>query len=92
MATRITIIRGTPGARGDRCGHALAAAYAHSAEAAGHEVTVFEVAIRFPALAEQGGLEIGALPETLRQALQASGWVEHLEVVYLLWLGRCSLC
>jgi hypothetical protein len=46
MARRITIIQGHPDVRGNRVGHALAAAYAHGTEAAGHEVTVIEVAQR----------------------------------------------
>jgi putative NADPH-quinone reductase len=88
MARRITIIQGHPDARGNRFGHALAAAYTHGAETAGHEVTVIEVAqLDFPLLRSKEDWESGALPETLRQAQQAIGWADHLVIMYPLWLG-----
>jgi putative NADPH-quinone reductase len=66
----------------------LAAAYAHGAEAAEHEVTVIDVAqLDFPLLRSKEDWESGALLETLRQAQQAIGWAEHLVIVYPLWLG-----
>ena len=74
--------------RGNHFGHALAAAYAHSAKAAGHEVTVIEVAqLDFPLLRNKEDWESGALPETLQQAQQAIGWAGHLVILYPLWLG-----
>jgi putative NADPH-quinone reductase len=88
MARRITIIHGHPDARGNRFGHALAAAYAHSAKAAGHEVMVVEVAqLDFPLLRSKEDWEGSALPEALRQAQQAISWAEHLVIMYPLWLG-----
>jgi putative NADPH-quinone reductase len=83
MARRITILQGHPDARGNHFGHALAAAYAHSAKAAGHEVTVIEVAqLDFPLLRNKEDWESGTLPQTLRQAQQAIGWAEHLVILY----------
>jgi putative NADPH-quinone reductase len=88
MARRITILQGHPDARGNRFGHALAAAYAHDAEAAGHEATVIEVAqLDFPLLRSKEDWESGVPPETIQQAQQAIGWAEHLVILYPLWLG-----
>jgi putative NADPH-quinone reductase len=88
MARRITIVQGHPDARGNRFGHALAAAYAHGAEAAGHEVMVIDVAqLEFPLVRSKEDWESGTPPETIRQAQQAIGWAEHLVILYPLWLG-----
>ena len=88
MARRITSIQGHPDARGNHFGHALAAAYAHGAEAAGHEVTVIAVAqLDFPLVRCKEEWETGVPPEPIRQAQKAIDWAEHLVLLYPLWLG-----
>ncbi|HXH03062.1 MAG TPA: NAD(P)H-dependent oxidoreductase [Candidatus Competibacteraceae bacterium] len=88
MARHIVIIQGHPDSRGNRFGHALAAAYAQGAEAAGHELNVIEVArLDFPLLRSKEDFEQGTPPDTIRQAQDAIAWAEHLVIFYPLWLG-----
>ena len=88
MSKRITIIQGHPDARGDRFLHALAAAYADGARAAGHEVRVIDVArIDFPLLRTKEDYERAAPPEAIREAQETIRWAEHLLILFPLWAG-----
>ncbi len=86
--SRLVIIQGHPDPAGGHLCHALADAYAHGAEQAGHTVTCIEVAdLVFPWLRTKQDFETGQLPEALRSAQQAIGAADHLCIVYPLWLG-----
>src|SRR5436190_5514212 len=88
MAKQIVIIQGHPDPQGNHYGHALAAAYAKSAMAAGHEVRIIEVAkLDFPLLRSKEDFDHGVPPEAIRQAQQTIRWAEHLVIFYPLWLG-----
>jgi putative NADPH-quinone reductase len=88
MTKHIAIIQGHPDSRGDRYLHALANAYANSAEEAGHEIKVIDVAILdFPLLRSKEDFENGVPPEPIRQAQKTIAWAEHLVIFYPLWLG-----
>jgi len=88
MAKRILLIQGHPEPGSRHFGHALAAAYAEGARAAGHELREIAVAeIDFPLLRSKAEWEHGALPPALLPAQQAIGWAEHLVLFFPLWLG-----
>jgi putative NADPH-quinone reductase len=85
---RILILQGHPDPSEARFGHALAAAYAQGALAAGHEVRTVEVGrIDFPLLRTQVEWKEGVLPPALLEAQQAIGWAEHLVLFFPLWMG-----
>ena len=85
---RILVIQGHPDPAGGRFGHALAAAYAEAARAAGHEVKRIEVAqLDFPLVRTAEDWQEGAPPESICDAQEAIGWAEHLLIVFPLWLG-----
>lgn len=85
--TRIVIIQGHPDPAPGRFGRALAEAYAHGAESAGHEVTSIEVArLQFPILRNEKEWR-GAPPPAIRRAQEAIAAAEHLVIVFPLWLG-----
>lgn len=87
-AVKIAAIQGHPDARGGHFCHALAAAYADGAAAAGHEVRAIEVAqLDFPLLARREDWESGAVPAALSEAQDSIVWADHLLIVYPLWLG-----
>lgn len=87
MAKRITIIQGHPDPQPIHLDHALAAAYAQAAEAAGHAVRRITVAeLDFPLLRSKADWDREA-PDSIRQAQELIGWAEHLVLVYPLWLG-----
>ena len=85
---RIAIIQGHPDDRGNRFGHALAAAYAMGAADAGHEVRTIDVArLDFPLLRTKEAWETATPPEPLAGAQRTIGWAEHLVILFPLWLG-----
>lgn len=85
---RILVIQGHPDPAGGRFGHALAAAYAEAARAAGHEVKLIEVAkLDFPLLRCAVEWQEGNPVESIRGAQEAIAWSEHLLIVFPLWLG-----
>lgn len=84
---RITVIQGHPHAGGDHYGHALVRAYVESAQQAGHEVRVIEVAaLNFTLLRSQDEWSNEPGP-AIRAAQESIGWAQHLVIVYPLWLG-----
>jgi putative NADPH-quinone reductase len=88
MTKRIAIIQGHPDSRGDRFLHALAAAYAEGARAAGHEVRTIDVArLDFPLLRTKDDYEHAAAPAAIREAQATIGWAEHLVILFPLWAG-----
>jgi putative NADPH-quinone reductase len=88
MPNRILIIDGHPDPAPERFCHALAAAYAEGAAAAGSIVRRIEVAkLDFAPLRTRAEWESGAVPSSLAEAQAAIGWAEHLVIVYPLWLG-----
>jgi putative NADPH-quinone reductase len=88
MTKHIAVIQGHPDSRGDRYLRALASAYAKSAEEAGHEIKIIDVAtLDFPLLRSKEDFEHGVPPEAIRQAQKTIAWAEHLVIFYPLWLG-----
>ncbi|WP_119354222.1 NAD(P)H-dependent oxidoreductase [Azohydromonas sediminis] len=85
---RIALIQGHPDATQPHFAHALAAAYADGARAAGHAVREVDVArLDFPLLRSARDWEQGLLPASLADAQAAIGWADHLVLVFPLWLG-----
>jgi putative NADPH-quinone reductase len=85
----VVIIQGHPDPAGGHLCNALADAYAHGAEQAGHAVTRIDVAtLTFPWLRTKQEFETGQLPDALRAAQVAIGGADHLCIVYPLWLGK----
>jgi len=85
---RILIIQGHPDPAGGRFGHALAAAYAQAAQAAGHEVRAIDVAqLQFPLLRTAEEFEHGAVPADIAAAQEAIRWAGHVVLFFPLWLG-----
>lgn len=85
--TRIVIVQGHPDPAPGRFGRALAEAYAHGAEEAGHEVTTIEVArLDFPLLRNETEWR-GVPPASIRRAQEAIAAAGHLVIVFPLWLG-----
>jgi putative NADPH-quinone reductase len=84
----IVIIDGHPDPSPDRYLHALATAYAEGARAAGHNVTLIEVAkLTFPLLQTADEFEKGSVPDTIRQAQKQLQAADHIVILYPLWLG-----
>jgi putative NADPH-quinone reductase len=85
---KIAIIQGNPDPAGGRFGHALAAAYAGAAKAAGHEVRTIDVAqLEFPVLRSSSEWQEGEPPKDIREAQEAMAWAGHYLIVFPLWLG-----
>lgn len=85
---RIAIIQGHPDPAGGRFCHALAAAYADGARAAGHDVRLIAVAtLDFPWLRTQADFEDGSAPPAIAEAQETLRWAEHWVIVWPLWLG-----
>ena len=83
----IAIIQGHPDPAGSRFGHALAAAYADAAKAAGHEVRTIEVAkLEFALLRSAADWQAPA-PTSIAQAQEILKWANHYFIVFPLWLG-----
>jgi putative NADPH-quinone reductase len=88
MTKRIAIIQGHPDPRESRFGHALAAAYAHGARDAGHEVRIIEVSrLDFPVLRSKEDWDRGVPPDGILEAQRTIEWAAHLVIFYPLWLG-----
>lgn len=90
MAKKIVILQGHPDPAGGRLCHALADAYAAGAEEAGAEVRRIEIAaLDFPILRSKADWEAGedAAPESLRPAIAAARWADHMLIIYPLWMG-----
>ncbi|MGY4829095.1 NAD(P)H-dependent oxidoreductase [Sphaerotilaceae bacterium SBD11-9] len=85
---RVLILQGHPDASQPHFCHALAAAYAEGAAAAGHEVRTITVAdIDFPLLRSKQAWDSGSLPSALLPAQEAIAWAQHIVLVFPLWLG-----
>jgi putative NADPH-quinone reductase len=85
---RILIVQGHPDPAGGRFGHALAAAYADAAVAAGHEVRRVDVAaLDFPVLRSQADWQHGPMPPALHAARDDLLWAQHLLLLFPLWMG-----
>ena len=85
---KILVIQGNPNPAGEHFGHALAAAYAEAATAAGHEVRTLEVAkLDFPLLQSTVQWQNEPPVEAIRAAQQLIEWADHLLIVFPLWLG-----
>ena len=88
MHKRVLIIQGHPDMAREHLCHALAAAYADGARAAGHDVECIDIAqLDFPLVRSQADWEHGALPPSLEPARRAIGAAEHLVLIFPLWLG-----
>ncbi len=88
MTRRIVIIQGHPDPDPSRYCRALADAYAQGAKAAGHEVTMIDLAaLDFPLLRKQEDFLHGSMPRELEPAKEAILRAEHLVFVFPLWLG-----
>ncbi len=88
MIKRIVIIQGHPDPMGNHFGHALAEAYLRSAQQAGHEVQVIEVAqLDFPILRTKQDFDNEKPVEVISHAQDIITWADHLVILYPLWLG-----
>lgn len=88
MGQRIAILQGHPDPAGEHLCHALAAAYQEGAEAAGHHVSLIDVAaLDFPLLRTQEDWIKGETPESLLEAQGQMLDAEHMVIIYPLWLG-----
>lgn len=86
--TRVLLLVAHPDAGSPHLCHALAAACAEGAQAAGHEVRTLDVGqLEFPLLRSQHEWEHGALPDALVQPQQDIAWAQHLVLFFPLWLG-----
>jgi putative NADPH-quinone reductase len=84
----VTVLQGHPDPAGGHLCHALAAAYAEGAAAAGHELRTIDLArLGIPILRTQQEFEHDAVPEGLLAAQAAIVWAQHLLLVFPLWLG-----
>lgn len=85
---RITIIDGHPDPDSSRFGHALVAAYAEGARAAGSKVRVIRVAeLDFPLLRTQAEWLEGPTPKAIAHAQTDIEWADRVAIFYPLWLG-----
>jgi putative NADPH-quinone reductase len=88
MSRRIVVIQGHPDPDGRRLCRALAGAYVEGARASGHDVTVIDIAtLDFPLLRSQAAFKHEPIPDSLRPAQEAILAVEHIVLVFPLWLG-----
>ena len=88
MSKRILLIQAHPDASPTHLGHALQAAYAKGAQAAGHTVRQVQLAqLDFPLLRSQWEWEKGSLPDSLKPAQADIDWAEHIVFFFPLWLG-----
>jgi putative NADPH-quinone reductase len=88
MPKKIVIINGHPDPRPERFVHALAAAYAEGAEAAGHKVRWISIGeLDIPVLTRREDWEDAPLPPPLKRAAEAFRSADHVVMVYPLWLG-----
>jgi putative NADPH-quinone reductase len=84
----ILIIDGHPDIRPERFLHALAAAYAGGARAAGHTVRLINVGELDPQTL-RGGEEFtsGSPDAALQKCQQDVAWAQHIVILFPLWLG-----
>lgn len=88
MPQRILVIQGHPDPNGRHLGHELADAYARSAEAAGHDVIMVNVAaLEFPLLQSKSDWDKGECPAALKPAQESLLAADHVVIFYPLWLG-----
>ncbi len=88
MRKNILIIQGHPDAGHPHLCHALAAAYADGARAAGHTVRTVDVGqLDFPLLRSKADWDGGAVPGALAPVQQDILWANHLVFFFPLWLG-----
>ncbi|WP_018698894.1 NAD(P)H-dependent oxidoreductase [Amorphus coralli] len=88
MPTSIVLIQGHPDPDPEHLCRALATAYAEGARAAGHAVTLVDVAgLDFPILRRPSAFDEEPVPETLVPARDALLAADHIVVVFPLWLG-----
>lgn len=88
MGKKIVIIQAHPdGDPGRLCRH-LADAYADGAVAAGHEVSLVDLAsLDFPLLKTQAEFTEGDMPAALKPAWETILAANHIVIVFPLWLG-----
>lgn len=85
---RIGIIDGHPHGDPARFCHAVADAYAHGAEQAGHEVRMLRLAeLDFPTLLDRTSWQAPHTCADVAGAQDLVAWSEHLVIVHPLWLG-----
>jgi putative NADPH-quinone reductase len=85
---RIAIIQAHPDSSPERLCRKLADSYSEAARAAGHEVTVIDLAaLRFPLLGSVEEFEHQPLPASLGPASTAVAGADHIVMVFPLWLG-----
>jgi len=88
MARKIVVLWGHPDTRPERLSNALAAAYADSAEQAGHEVRRVVIGdLDFPLLRTKEEFESGKVAPGLEGAAEALAWADHIVLAFPLWLG-----
>lgn len=89
VTKRIAILQGHPDPAGAHLCHALCAAYADAARAAGHDVRQIDVAsLDFPLLRTQDDFEHGAPARAIASAQETIAWAQHLVIAYPMWLGE----
>lgn len=85
---KILLLQGHPDAGAPHFCHALADAYAESAQRAGHEVRRLDIAtLDFPVLRSRREWEGEPVPD-IRRAQDDLHWCEHIVLVFPLWLGE----
>lgn len=88
MTRKILVIVGHPDPAPGRLCRALARAYGEGAKGAGHEVRSLDLAtIDVPLMRTAAEFKDGAVPESLKEAVEALRWADHLVFVFPLWLG-----
>jgi len=88
MSKAIVVIQGHPDPDPGHLCRALASGYVEGARAAGHVVTVVDVAaLDFPILRRSAAFESEPVPEALAPARDAILAADHIVVVFPLWLG-----
>ncbi|AVQ85817.1 MULTISPECIES: NAD(P)H-dependent oxidoreductase [unclassified Variovorax] len=88
MPKNILLLQGHPDASGMHFGHSLADAYAHAAQASGHDVRTIRIAeLELPLLRSKAMWESGALPPVLQPAQEGILWAGHIVLFFPLWLG-----
>ena len=88
MGERIFIIDGHPDPEGARFVHALAAAAAAGARAAGHEVRELRLSeLDFPLLRRNAQFYDGPVPATIAAQQEQLRWASRWLILFPLWMG-----
>jgi putative NADPH-quinone reductase len=88
MKRNVLILNGHPDPASRGLCHALAEAYADSAQAEGHNVRRLDVAVLdFGLVRSQADFEKGTPPPAIAEAQEHLRWAHHLVVIFPLWLG-----